>query len=420
LNREAVYAGCLTGMAVVAALFYPLYVVLPKSSVADWRAGSESLGLILSMVAAVVLVAGGGLAARWGGSLTRRNGAKIGALAGGIAGTMAFAALGAAAAGALGLGSARRGAEGSMVDAIVQTTHFTYAALWGMLLGGATLGALGGLLSPPDTGGEKRQDESAVRIAEVLAIRLLLVSLLILVVSVAATPRLLSSENASQQVGVIALFNESVASGFAVFLAVLRWILRLARNGLAPGAAIFRKRQVKGGLWFASVLSLLALTVMVIALLSGSRSSQEPKPRLLINPIFLTGALASIALSGYTLKRAVGLTKELRAAGGVTPAEAAQTKAESRSFVKRENILLVALIGGTAFALPPLTLVPLVINLARGVIPTAAGGTAVDIVQDMFRSQALAAYGVFLVGAVSILFSISIALGLSRFRKRAH
>ena len=108
--------------------------------------------------------------------MTRRHGAKMGALAGGIAGTMAFAALGAAAAGTLGLGSALRGAEGSIVDAIVQTANFTYAALWGMLLGGATLGALGGLLSPPETGGEK-QDENAVRIAEVLSIRLLLVSL---------------------------------------------------------------------------------------------------------------------------------------------------------------------------------------------------------------------------------------------------
>jgi hypothetical protein len=411
----------LTGVAVVAALFYPLYVVLPESYVVDWQAGSESLGLILSIVAAVVLVLGGVLAARWGGSVTRRNGAKMGALAGGIAGTMAFAALGAAAAGTLGLGSALlRGAEGSTASAVVQTANFTYAALWGMLLGGATLGALGGLLSPPDTGGEKQQDESAVRIAEVLSIRLLLVSLLILVVAITTTPMLLSSENASQQEGVIALFNESAASGFAVYLAVLLWILHLARNRLAPDTAIFRKRQVNGGLWVASVLSMLALTVMVITLLSGSRSSQELEPRLLINPIFLTGALASIALSSYMLKMAIGLSKELHAAGGVTQAEAAQTKAEPRSFVKRENIPLVSWIGGTAFALPPLTLVPLVINLARGAIPAAAGGSAVDIVQDVFRSQALAAYGVFLLGAVSILFSISIALGLSRFRERAH
>ena len=78
----------------------------------------------------------------------------------------------------------------------------------------------------------------------------------------------------------------------------------------------------------------------------------------------------------------------------------------------------MTLMGGTAFALPPLTLVPLAINLARGVIPTAAGGIVVDIVQDMFRSQALAAYGGFLLGAVSILSPITIALGVTRFRER--
>lgn len=420
LNRNAVYAGCLAGIAVVAALFYPLYVVLPAAYIADWQTGSETLGLILSLVAAIVSAVGGMLAARWGRAVTRRDGMKLGALAGGIAGTIAFAALGAAAAGTVGLGSTLlRGVAGSTVDAIIQTANFTYMALWGLVLGGATLGALGGLLSPPGTGGEKQQDESGIRIAEVLSIRLLLVSLLILVVSVTTTPMLLSSENASQLGGVMALFNESVASGFAFYLAILLWILRLARNRLAPDTPILRKRQVNGGLWFASVLSLLALAVMVIALLSGNHSSQETKSRLLINPIFLTGALVSLALSSYVLKMAISLSNELRALGGPTPAETSRAKTESGSFAKRENILLVALIGGAAFALPPLTLVPLVVNLARGVMPTAAGAAGMDTVQDMFRSQALAAYGVFLVGALTIVCSISIAQGLSRFRERA-
>lgn len=412
MNRNAVYVGCLAGVGVVAALFYPLYVVVPAAQFADWQPGSKSLGLILSLITIIVTAVGGMLAARWGGAVTRWNGAKLGALAGGIAGTMAFAALGAAAAGTVGLGST--------ADSVVQTITFTYAALWGMLLAGTTLGALGGLLSPLGSGGEKQPDESATRIAEVLSIRLLLVSLLILVVSAATTPILLGSENASQSGGMIALFNDSVASGFAFYLAILLWILRLARNRLTPNASIFRKRQVNGGLWFAAVFSLLALTMMVIAMLSSNHSSQEIKSRLLLNPVFLTGALASLALSSFALKMAISLSTELRAVGEPTQAEIAQTNAETRSFVKRENVLLVALMGGTAFALPPLTIVPLVINLARGVIPTTSRAAGMDAVQDVFRSQALAAYGVFLLGAVTILCSISIALGLSGFRKRTH
>lgn len=421
MNRNAVYAGCLTGGVVVATLFYPLYVVAPAAYIADWQTGSETLGLLLALIAALVLAVGGMAAARWGGAVTRQDSTILGALAGGIAGTLAFAALGSAAAGVVGLSSAlRRGVAGSTVDAIVQTANCTYAALWGMLLGGTTLGALGGLLAPPGTGGKKQQDESATRIAEVLSIRLLLVSLLILVVSVATTPMLLSAENAGQSGGMIVLFNESVASGFACYLAILLWILRLARNRLTPTAPLFRKRQVNGGLWFASMLSLLALTVMVMVLLSGSRFSQDSRLRLLINPIFLTGALVSLALSSYGLKMAVRLSTELRTVDGPSQAETAQIQAESRSFVKRENILLTALMGGAAFALPPLTLTPLVINMARGVIPTTAGATGMETVQDMFRVQALAAYGVFLAGAVTILCSISIALGLSRFRERTH
>ena len=372
-------------------------------------------------MAVVELVVSGMLAARWSSTTTRWDSAKTGALAGGIAGTMAFAALGAAAAGTLGLGrTLLHSTGGGMADTIIRTTNFTYATLWAMLLGGAALGALGGVLSPPSANGEKRQDESAILIAEVLSNRLLLVSLLILVESVATTPILRGSENANQQDSMIVLFNEATASSFIVYLTVLMWILRLARNRLTPDAPVFRKRKVNSGLWFVLLLSMLAWIVMVIILLPGSDSSQRFESRLLVNPIFLAGTLASIALNGYVLKVAVNLSKELRAAGGMTQAETAQSKTELHSFTKRENIPLVALFGGVTFALPMLTLVPLVINLARGVIPAAAGTIKADIVRDVFCSQAWAAYGVFLLGAVTILCSISIASGLSRFRERTH
>jgi len=420
VNRNVVYAGCLSGLVVTATLFYPLYSVLPTLDSMSGRTNSETFGIILALIAGLGPVGGGLMAARWGGAMTRLEGAKMGALAGGIGGIMTFAALGAAAGGILGLGNdLEQNVETQAVHAIVQTAYFTYAALWGMLFGGAALGALGGALYSPRPSGEKQPDESATRIAEVLSIRLLLVNLLILIVSVATTPMLLSSDKTKQLEDVMALFNASVGSGFVFYLAIMLWILRLARNRLMSEATVFRKRQVNGALGFAAALSLLALSVMVSALLFNSSVSPDIKFQLLVNPLFLTGALATIALSSYALKVMAGLANALRVVGQPPPAETAQPPAELRSFVERKNIPVVAVLGGAAFALPPLTLVPLVINLAWGVMPAIAGATVVDIRQDLFYAQILAAYGVFLVGAVSILGSMSMALGLSKFRARA-
>ncbi len=159
MNRQAIYAGCLTGVALVAILFYPNYVVF-------WQAGSQSLGLILSIVAAVLSVAGGVLAARWAGVVTRREGAKLGALAGRIAGT--FAALEVTAASVMEPDSfLRRGVRSAsdpeqrifiLVIAVVQIAIFACIALGGMLLSGTLLGALGGWLAPPSTREEEIED----------------------------------------------------------------------------------------------------------------------------------------------------------------------------------------------------------------------------------------------------------------------
>jgi hypothetical protein len=158
---------------------------------------------------------------------------------------------------------------------------------------------------------------------------------------------------------------------------------------------------------------------MTIILLFGQRYPQSIESSLLLNPIFLVGTLASLVVGSYILKIAVGLFKELRAVGGPTQKESAQLKVESQRFAAKGNILMVAIIGGAAIALPPLTLVPLAVNLARGIIPARAGGMTTSIVGDLFRSQALAAYGAYLVGAITIACSVTIASGLSRFRERA-
>jgi signal transduction histidine kinase/ribosomal protein L37E len=153
-------AGLGGGLALIGALFYPLYVLVPSRYIEGWPVGSEMLGLTLESVAALLAVATGFLATRWAKAGTRQVGTLFGALAGGAAGAVLCLGIGGAAAGLTGSADLLgRGlvVAGSDVDAtllairsaagIVGWSHGTF---WATLLAGTGLGALGGLLSPPE------------------------------------------------------------------------------------------------------------------------------------------------------------------------------------------------------------------------------------------------------------------------------
>jgi signal transduction histidine kinase/ribosomal protein L40E len=152
-------AGLGGGLALIATLFYPFYVLVPGRYVEGWLVGSEALGLALEIGAALLAVATGFLAARWAKAGSRQVGTLFGALAGGAAGAVLCLGVGGAAAGLMGSADLlRRGLIAVDRDAdtmllairsaasIVGWSHGTF---WITLLAGMGLGAIGGLLSPP-------------------------------------------------------------------------------------------------------------------------------------------------------------------------------------------------------------------------------------------------------------------------------
>ncbi len=153
-------AGLGGGLALIGALFYPLYVLAPGRYVAGWPVGSEPLGLALEIAAALLVVATGFLAARWAKAGARQVGTLFGALAGGAAGAVLCLGVGGAAAGLMGsAGLMGRGlvAAGGNTDwaiLVVQSATgivgWSHGMFWAALLAGMGLGAIGGLLSPPE------------------------------------------------------------------------------------------------------------------------------------------------------------------------------------------------------------------------------------------------------------------------------
>ena len=147
------------GLASIAALFYPLYVLVPGRYVSGWPPGWGIVGLALEVVAAGLAIATGYLAARWARVSTRQAGTLLGALAGGVAGAVLFFGIGGPAATvaggaallerelipAAGRADVIRLLAGSAVG-IVWWSHGTF---WAAVLAGTGLGAIGGLLAPP-------------------------------------------------------------------------------------------------------------------------------------------------------------------------------------------------------------------------------------------------------------------------------
>jgi signal transduction histidine kinase len=157
LNRTCL-VGIGGGLALIAVLFYPLSRLAPHSLVGRWTAGAAAVALALLVVAALMPLAVGFLAACWTGIGTRQEGTLLGGLAGGVSGSILYLGLAGAAAGVMGssvlLEHGLVPASGSdaalylLTEAANGTIWAAYGTFWLALLAGTGLGALGGLLAP--------------------------------------------------------------------------------------------------------------------------------------------------------------------------------------------------------------------------------------------------------------------------------
>ena len=150
-------AGLMGGLALIALLYYPLYVIFPGGYVEGWTTGQPMLGLILQGAAALAAIAAGYGGARWAKAGARPTNLLLGALSGSVAGLVLFFGLAGSAAGLAG--NALIIANGPvptpedkglvlLVESIRSTIQLCYGLFWLSLASGGGLGALGGLLAP--------------------------------------------------------------------------------------------------------------------------------------------------------------------------------------------------------------------------------------------------------------------------------
>jgi signal transduction histidine kinase len=163
---RVVLVGLAGGMVLIAAMVYPLYVVLPGCLVEGWPRGSATVAFVLGLAAPLLAAATGFLAARWSRVNTRQASTLLGALAGGVAALLLYFGLAAPTAGVVGNapllvhGPVPASSDQEVVrllsEAAIGLLWGVYGAFWIVLLGGVGLGAIGGLLAPLASTGPNR------------------------------------------------------------------------------------------------------------------------------------------------------------------------------------------------------------------------------------------------------------------------
>jgi len=157
--------GIISGLMLLALLYYPLTQVLPGEFIPEWATGG-SVNPLLFVLAAAILFITGYVAARFTPGSTRLGKMVRGATAAMIAGVLFHITLGGATAGLIGSqGLLEHGmqaaGESEMMrligENLINVTQMVFITLWGIIGGSALLGAAGGSIVQPSEHTDMRE-----------------------------------------------------------------------------------------------------------------------------------------------------------------------------------------------------------------------------------------------------------------------
>jgi signal transduction histidine kinase len=419
-------AGLIGGLALIAVLFYPLYVLVPGRFVAGWPAGSAVSGLLLEIVALLLVGGTGALAARWARVGTRWGGTLFGALAGGVAGAVLFFGIGAAATTAIG-GAAllERGlvpAPGQaevirlLAGAVVGIVCWSHGAFWAALLAGTGLGAMGGLLASPTLTPSRRPDQRLA--AQMILTAVVIVSALSLLAAVSRFALLEPTIREGLGVNNVSLATSLPLERISDWLIGTPLLLYLASLVIAyfPLRAVIKKTEDAARLGTArAVAVLLALVSFGVPVYLGFMGSPvrsrgavvlprgwmdvtglpHPPPASMADalgtPLLITGLVSSLLLGGLYLAAMGAARRRLRAMGSSTTVQAGLRLLLSQA-------IRAGLGAVIAMVIPPMTVISTIIGiglitnqLVEGLIGYGAAAqefTLVELVRSIFVNQA--------------------------------
>jgi hypothetical protein len=306
MNAKLYLPGLLGGFLCSLLLWYPLANHLPATLLKDWPATQAELAWGLAALAALVLLASGAAAARLSGTGSRSGAAASGAVAGWLATLIVYILVSGAAAGlwgarpilAYGLKSASSEVQflQLLVDSVTGIHWWTMLALWGSLLAGLTLGALGGFLAGP--GGSP--DPEMPLIYQVVGVSGVLTSGLVLIITTLILDLL--SRATAKSVGQMGLTPAYAIDTLLIFPVVTLFLMMFAslllwwffyRRGLAAGQEMNLQVRLSASVLLGAPSVALILTFIVY---------HQPLFYGLYLPLFLAAILAGAGIWRHVWK----------------------------------------------------------------------------------------------------------------------
>lgn len=311
MNARPYGIGVIGGVLLAAVFHYPLAVYLPGRVVAEMPQGQASFAWALTVAGVLLIPLTGAVAARFSGTSDRKGAAIAGTIAGLTAALFAEVAVGGAAAGvwgnrellAFGLNPTRDDTQliELLSNAVVSSLLWTYASIWIALVGGAGLGALGGVFA----GHGKTRVQENLLLRSNLIVSGALASTLALVVAFFVFPMLADSiQEGYDRAGIEAGFSSTMVNAIpivTIYVALIFWQImgwRMARRWQTDEAA-------RGAMTPASTILLGAVPLLaaVLMLFAGFESFS-----------FWTGvcAIASLAFSALTVQQGMEMRRAAR------------------------------------------------------------------------------------------------------------
>ena len=273
MNAKMYLVGVVGGIFGSLVLWFPLTEYLPSTVINRWDAASAGLAWGLILLACLIMLACGAVSARWSGTKNRSGAVISGAVAGWVAALVSYILVVGAAAGVWGarpiLEFGLRPADNDaqfirlLVDSITGIHWWTMLALWGTMLLGLGLGAIGGALAGP--GGNP--DPDMILVYQITAVSGILTGGLVLVIETAVLTLLTQSiGEAAAKLGLtsayptIAILTFPVVTTFLMMLAslLLWWVFY--RRGMATGQVMNMQARLSAGV----LLGVPILTLMLV------------------------------------------------------------------------------------------------------------------------------------------------------------
>jgi len=437
------FTGIGTGIVLSVVMYYPLYVILPGNYVVEWSSGSPALGIALSFIGVLLLLAVGLVTARVTKASSRKQGALLGSVAGLIAGLILFFGLGAAAAGVVGSGNLlahgpnpASGEEQFLIlltESVVRTIVWTHQVFWGLLLSSATIGSIGGALTPPHVPdkslGTIRPDSQLGCILAMAALLASGLSLWITVVILGLLPQAVANAankvNYSTSIPPASILNWSAGTIMVIFLSVMLCTLLAIR---AESTTTSRKRRLAAKV--AAYVTAFFLVVIFGLFFLFARD-------YILNPIFIVGAILSVIMGVQMLRIAIALRRRLSQTSLEAPPDDSTPGFLQREYLrinfKRLSLgvsaaLFLPIFAGTVPSMLSVVLIPvrMIVVLASYGYPGVDPNPVVDftsrsLTNSMFVSHAQIAFGAFVITCVlvALLILVLMMIGgiVSRLRK---